>query len=86
MILFVSDKEPITVEKKYPEVLSYLSNVTDYDVKLAKLGPHVEGDVQETHSTDIFLYGVNRQNNEIVDTETLLEYVSMWFQCYSDQI
>ena len=75
MILFVSDKEPITVEKKYPEILSYLSNVTDYEVKLAKLGPHVEGEMQETHSTDIFLYGVNKQNNEIIDTETLLEYV-----------
>jgi len=72
MILFVSDKEAITVEKKYPEVLSYLTNITDYDVKLAKLGPHLEGDVQETHATDIFLYAINK-NNEIVDTETLLE-------------
>ncbi|KAI2804340.1 hypothetical protein BLOT_003322, partial [Blomia tropicalis] len=73
MILFVSDKEPVTVEKKYPDILSYLNNVTDYEVKLAKLGPHVEGELQETHSTDIFLYAVNKQNNEIIDTETLLD-------------
>lgn len=73
MILFVSDKEPVMVEKKYPEILSYLTNVTDYEVKLAKLGPHVESDVQETQSTDIFLYAVSKKTNEIVDTETLLE-------------
>lgn len=73
MILFVADREPITIEKKYPDIINYLSNTTDFDVKLAKLGPHLEGDVQETHSTDVFLYAVNKNNNEIVDTETLLE-------------
>lgn len=73
MILFVSDKEPVMVEKKYPEILSYLTNVTDYEVKLAKLGPHIESEVQETHATDIFLYAVSKKTNEIVDTETLLE-------------
>lgn len=73
MILFVADKEPILIEKKYPEIVNYLTNITDYDVKLAKLGPHLEGEVQETHSTDVFLYAVSKNNNEIVDTETLLE-------------
>nr|XP_046916120.1 protocadherin Fat 4-like isoform X2 [Dermatophagoides farinae] len=73
MILFVADREPIMIEKKYPEIINYLSNTTDFDVKLAKLGPHLEGDIQETHSTDVFLYAVNKDNNEIVDTETLLD-------------
>lgn len=61
------------VEQKYNEVLNYLTNITDFNVKLAKLGPHVESDVQETHSTDIFLYAVNKHSNDIVDTESLLE-------------
>nr|XP_027203228.1 protocadherin Fat 4-like [Dermatophagoides pteronyssinus] len=73
MILFVADREPIMIEKKYPDIIEYLSNTTDFDVKLAKLGPHLEGDIQETHSTDVFLYAVNKNNNEIVDTETLLD-------------
>lgn len=73
MILFVSDKEPILVEKKSPEILNYLTNVTGFEVKMAKLGPHTEGDLQETHSTDMFLYAVNPETNDIVDTETLLE-------------
>ncbi|XP_054156169.1 protocadherin Fat 4-like isoform X2 [Oppia nitens] len=73
MILFVADKEPIMVEKKSGEILSYLTNITGFDVKMAKLGPHTEGDQQETQSTDIFLYAVNPDTNDIVDTETLLD-------------
>jgi hypothetical protein len=73
MILFVADKEPILVEKKSLEILSYLTNITGFEVKMAKLGPHTEGDIQETQSTDIFLYAVNPETNDIVDTETLLE-------------
>lgn len=73
MVLFVTDTEPISVEKKSQELLSYLSNITDYDVKMAKLEPHMEGETQESHSTDLFLYAVNPNTNDIVDTNTLLE-------------
>ncbi|CAG2110072.1 unnamed protein product, partial [Medioppia subpectinata] len=73
MILFVADKEPIHVEKKSPEILNYLTNITGFEVKMAKLGPHTEGELQEPHATDIFLYAVNPETNDIVDTETLLD-------------
>lgn len=73
MVLFVTNTEPISVEKKSKEILGYLSNVTGFDVKMAKLEPHKEGDLQETHSTDLFLYAVNPDTNDIVDTDTLLE-------------
>lgn len=73
MVLFVTNTEPIAVERKSKEILSYLSNVTGFDVKMAKLEPHKEGDLQETHSTDLFLYAVNPDTNDIVDTDTLLE-------------
>jgi len=73
MVLFVSDSEPIVVEKKTSEILDYLSNITGFYVKLAKLEPHREGEEQEPHSTDLFLYAVNPDTNDIVDTDTLLE-------------
>ncbi|XP_053211715.1 protocadherin Fat 4-like isoform X1 [Panonychus citri] len=73
MVLFVADSEPITVERRTGEVLGFLSNVTGYNVKMAKLEPHMEGEVQEAHSTDLFLYAVNPETNDIVDTDTLLE-------------
>lgn len=72
MILFVTNTEPITVEKKSKNILEYLSNVTGYDVKMAKLEPHREGDYQDSQSTDLFLYAINPETNDIVDTDTLL--------------
>lgn len=56
MVLFVTNTEPIMVEKKTKDILGYLSNVTGFDVKMAKLEPHREGELQEPHSTDLFLY------------------------------
>ncbi|RWS16902.1 protocadherin Fat 4-like protein, partial [Dinothrombium tinctorium] len=73
MVLFVTDTEPIFVERKSKELTSFLSNITNFDVKMAKLEPHMEGEIQEPHSTDVFLYAVNPHSNDIVDTNTLLE-------------
>ncbi|RWS30694.1 protocadherin Fat 4-like protein, partial [Leptotrombidium deliense] len=63
MVLFVTDTEPILVEKKSKELISYLSNVTNFEVKVAKLEPHMEGDTQEPHSTDLFLKMRKRQTS-----------------------
>lgn len=73
MVLFVADREPITIEKRSTEILSYLTNITGYDVKMAKLEPHTESDNVEPHATDLFLYAINHETNDIVDTDTLLE-------------
>lgn len=72
MVLMVTDTEPIVMEKRAPEVIGYLSNVTGFEVKMAKLEPHIEGESPEPFSTDMFLYAVNPSLNNIVDTETLL--------------
>lgn len=72
MVLLVTDTEPIIMEKRSTEVINYLSNVTGFDVKMAKLEPHIEGESPEPFSTDMFLYAVNPSLNNIVDTETLL--------------
>lgn len=72
MVMMVTDTEPIIMEKRSNEVIGYLSNVTGFEVKLAKLEPHIEGESPEPFSTDMFLYAVNPSLNNIVDTETLL--------------
>lgn len=72
MVLLVTDTEPIIMEKRSTEMINYLSNVTGFDVKMAKLEPHIEGESPEPFSTDMFLYAVNPSLNNIVDTETLL--------------
>ncbi|RWS00915.1 protocadherin Fat 4-like protein, partial [Dinothrombium tinctorium] len=76
MVLFVTDTEPIFVERKSKELTSFLSNITNFDVKMAKHEPHMEGEIQEPHSTDVFLYAFNPHNNDIVDTITLLDFSS----------
>ena len=73
MVLFVTNTEPISVERKSKEIMEYLSNVTGFDVKMAKLEPHKEGDYQDAQSTDLFLYAINPDTNDIVDTDMLLD-------------
>lgn len=73
MVLFVADTEPITIERNTRDIVGYLSNVTGYDVRMAKLEPHMEGDSEEPRATDLFLYALNPETNDIVETETLLE-------------
>lgn len=72
MVLFVTDAEPVKIENKRDEILSYLSRLTKYEVKLAKITPHLEQGVQQYHSTDMYLYAVNPRNNDIVDIDQLL--------------
>ncbi|XP_074599101.1 protocadherin Fat 4-like [Brevipalpus obovatus] len=86
MVLFVSDSEPVSVERKTRDVLGYLSNVTGFDVKMAKLKPHMEGEVQEPHSTDLFLYAVNPESNDIVDTDSLLDVLRKNSQSIVDNL
>lgn len=73
MVLFVTNTEPISVEKKSKEVMDYLSKVTGFEVKMAKLEPHREGEYLDSQSTDIFLYAINPDSNDIVDTDMLLD-------------
>lgn len=72
MVLFVTDSEPVKIENRRDDILKYLSRLTKYDVKLAKITPHLEQGVQQFHSTDMYLYAVNPRTNEIVDIDQLL--------------
>ena len=73
MVLFVTDSEPIRIEKRRDQILSYLSKLTKFDVKLAKISPHLEQGVQQFQSTDLYLYAVNTLNSDIVDIDHLLK-------------
>jgi hypothetical protein len=73
MVLFVTDSEPIRIEKRREHILAYLSKLTKFDVKLAKISPHLEHGTQQFHSTDLYLYAVNTQTSDIVDIDHLLK-------------
>ncbi|GFY64501.1 cadherin-89D [Trichonephila inaurata madagascariensis] len=72
LVLFVAGRTPLAIEQHVDKILSYLSNLTGYDVKMAKLEPHHDGEYEDRESTDLFLYAVHRDTNDIVDTEVLL--------------
>ncbi|GIY14252.1 cadherin-89D [Caerostris extrusa] len=72
LVLFVAGRTPLAIEQHVDKILIYLSNLTGYDVKMAKLEPHHDGEYEDRESTDLFLYAVHRDANDIVDTEVLL--------------
>ncbi|XP_064457801.1 protocadherin Fat 3-like [Ornithodoros turicata] len=72
LVLFVTDTPPVHVEQNIDRILGYLGNVTGFDVKMAKLEPHHEDEVEHPEASDLFLYAINKDTNEIVDTDTLL--------------
>ncbi|XP_013781091.1 cadherin-89D-like, partial [Limulus polyphemus] len=73
LVVIVTDTHPLVMEQHMGQVLSYLSNMTGYEVQVAKLESHHEGDVEHPESSDLFLYGINRETNDILDTEILLK-------------
>lgn len=72
LVMFVSATTPLVIEENVNKMLSYLSNITGMDVKMAKLEPHHEGEKEDPDMTDIFLYAIDRQTNDVIETETLL--------------
>ncbi|XP_022257626.1 cadherin-89D-like [Limulus polyphemus] len=74
LIMIVSHMRPLVMEQNIDEVLGYLSNTTGYKIQMAKLQSHHEGEEEEDpESTDLFLYGIERETNKIVNTESLLK-------------
>ncbi|XP_076360623.1 cadherin-89D-like [Tachypleus tridentatus] len=72
LVMIVSDRRPLVVEQNIDQVIGYLTNTTGYDIRLAKLESHHEGEQANPKATDLFLYGIDRGTNDIVDTELLL--------------
>ncbi|GIY63372.1 cadherin-89D [Caerostris darwini] len=69
LVLFVAGRTPLAIEQHVDKILS---NLTGYDVKMTKLEPHYDGEYEDRESTDLFLYAVHQDTNDIVDTEVLL--------------
>ncbi|XP_037269642.2 protocadherin Fat 3 isoform X1 [Rhipicephalus microplus] len=76
LVLFVTDTPPVHVEQHIDRILGYLGNITGFQVKMAKLEPHHEDEMEHPESSDLFLYAINKDTNEIVDTDTLLNVLN----------
>ncbi|CAN7991132.1 unnamed protein product, partial [Ixodes pacificus] len=76
LVLFVTDTPPVHVEQHIERILGYLGNITGFQVKMAKLEPHHEDEMEHPESSDLFLYAINKDTNEIVDTDTLLNVLN----------
>ena len=50
LVLFVTDTPPVLVEQNIDRILGYLGNITNYEVKMAKLEPHHEEDTEHPDS------------------------------------
>lgn len=50
---------------------SVLYNITGVEVRVRKIEPHLQSDVDNGKKTDLYLYGVDPLMNMILDMETL---------------
>lgn len=46
-------------------------NITGLDIRARKIEPHIESDLDDGKTTDVYLYAVDPLMNVIVDMDTL---------------
>ncbi|XP_021940674.1 cadherin-89D isoform X3 [Zootermopsis nevadensis] len=70
-LVMVMGSKPTTVEKDMENITNALFNLTGLDVRVRKIEPHVERDIDEGSATDLYLYAVDPRMNIIIDMDTL---------------
>ncbi|XP_066581389.1 cadherin-89D [Prorops nasuta] len=70
-LVMVVGKKPTYLEPKLDNITLTLRNLTGLDVRVRKLEPHIEKNLIDTDSTDVYLYAVDPHRNVMVDMETL---------------
>ncbi|XP_069700620.1 cadherin-89D [Periplaneta americana] len=70
-LVMVMGSKPTTVEKDMENITNALYNLTGLDVRVRKIEPHVERDLDEGSATDLYLYAVDPRMNIIIDMDTL---------------
>ncbi|XP_076325266.1 cadherin-89D-like [Tachypleus tridentatus] len=73
LIVIVCHTRPLVMEQNIEKVLGYLSNATGYRIQMSKLQSHHQGQNEDPERTDLFLYGVERETNKIINTDQLLK-------------
>ncbi|XP_029156895.1 cadherin-89D isoform X2 [Nylanderia fulva] len=70
-IVMVMGRKPIEIEPELGNITIALQNVTGLDVRVRKLEPHIEKNLIDTASTDVYLYAIDPHLNVMVDMDTL---------------
>ncbi|XP_011302069.1 cadherin-89D [Fopius arisanus] len=70
-VVLVMGTKPTEIENQVEEITGALQNVTGLDVRVRKLEPHIEKNLIDTTSTDLYLYAVDPHLNSMIDMDTL---------------
>ncbi|XP_034938287.1 cadherin-89D isoform X2 [Chelonus insularis] len=70
-VVLVMGKKPTEIEDQVDDITRALKNLTGWDVRVRKLEPHIEKNLIDATSTDVYLYAVDPDLNVMVDMETL---------------
>ncbi|XP_046736319.1 cadherin-89D isoform X1 [Diprion similis] len=70
-VVMVMGDRPTDIERQIENITSILRNVTGLDVRVRKLEPHIEKNLIDAGSTDMYLYAVDPHLNVMIDMDTL---------------
>ncbi|XP_032683079.1 cadherin-89D isoform X1 [Odontomachus brunneus] len=70
-VVMVMGRKPIEIEPQLENITIALQNVTGLDVRVRKLEPHIERNLIDAASTDVYLYAIDPHLNVMVDMDTL---------------
>ncbi|XP_033362099.1 cadherin-89D isoform X2 [Bombus vosnesenskii] len=70
-VVMVVGRRPIDIEPQLENITSILQNVTGLDVRVRKLEPHIERNLIDATSTDVYLYAIDPHLNVMIDMDTL---------------
>ncbi|XP_026669009.1 cadherin-89D isoform X2 [Ceratina calcarata] len=70
-VVMVVGRRPVDVEPQLENITAILQNVTGLDVRVRKLEPHIEKNLIDTMSTDVYLYAIDPHLNVMIDMDTL---------------
>ncbi|XP_018054160.1 PREDICTED: cadherin-89D [Atta colombica] len=70
-VVMVIGRKPIEIEPELENITIALQNVTGLDVRVRKLEPHIEKNLIDAASTDVYLYAIDPHLNVMIDMETL---------------
>ncbi|XP_054013021.1 cadherin-89D [Hylaeus anthracinus] len=70
-VVMVIGRRPMDIEPQLENITAVLHNVTGLDVRVRKLEPHIEKNLIDATSTDVYLYAIDPHLNVMIDMDTL---------------
>ncbi|KAK2588583.1 hypothetical protein KPH14_006357 [Odynerus spinipes] len=70
-LVMVVGQKPIDIEPHLENFTAALHNITGLDVRVRKLEPHIEKNLIDATSTDVYLYAIDPHLNVMIDMDTL---------------